>query len=246
MSQFSEFQYLPTELRLEVWQTNYENNTPGRVIKVEFPDARAETCAEIQADPMPETSLWLINEESSTHLTSRFVKPFSSSLREPDYQTLEGVLSPEESSLKDIPIDLAKDTLFFGRAFWSLDPIEEIDPTVFPLHDPFRILFDEQQEMVARKLVELAVHCTIDKWFGVGVSIIPGETPPRLHRDTRILKSHLPRLEELVIHCDCHCMSGELCDWLVRFDESEEEQMAQAQRNGISLRFEHCCAFHRG
>lgn len=220
------FMDLPVEIRLKIWDYAYEDTTP-RYVEVTFHQALDQKCVKIYANPLP--ALLSVNYETRTHLESRFVKPFSSSLIAPDFQSLRsGEMSPETPSggFVNIPIDLAKNQLCFrsDSDHWFFNDGESGEPKEY-LH-LFRLLFDEKYDVLVNNLAKLQVLCNI------GFADLD---------DASAIKTHLPGIKEFTIFCGCHCMRAEPCAWFEEYAGEATEDKLKATLNGVALTFQFCC-----
>lgn len=205
---FTLFTALPPETRLRVWQIAYET-TPRRVVDVEFNNDWGSWChiAVYGSDRNSfRDTLFQANRESREFMRSRFVRPFSSDLPEPDDWSGNSHPPPWE-----IEIDLARDKPCissdhdFDEVLGNLpDNNQETDS---PLRQLFRLLFSEKAEMVARKLTNLEVDCNVNRFFGL-VPWKDNESYSEKSQEVTNVKSYLSSLEKLHINCDCHCMGG--------------------------------------
>lgn len=204
-----------------IWQAVYES-TPRREVSVEVYEFGGVNSVDVdiisdELDDIDEVfdRLFEVNRESRAFvrfLESQFITPFSSNLVTPKGVNYESGGLP----MDQIKIDLARDLLYLecfddlNRFFYNLHD-NALDGESL-LHRLFRFLFAQNGNTVAGNLVNLSLHCRLNKFLG----IIALESDPPASEGTGEVTNlkaslRLPKLERVILRCNCRSSGEHAC-----------------------------------
>ncbi|CAG8953276.1 hypothetical protein HYFRA_00003483 [Hymenoscyphus fraxineus] len=268
---FSLLATLPTDLRLMIWEAAYLD-APRRVIQVDFPAGCVDDMViAVKIEPLT-ALMSANHESRSFLLRYRFISPFSSALEEEgcgadetdlmdsmdsnsmdttssmdSMDTTSWAGSEEASFSRSFPhllFDPTRDILDFanGEHYTAFDFFREGSESgelpEFPLLLLFNHVFAAKKNVVLEKLVSLKICCNMYSFLGItDVASVSTAT-----HDLTMLKNHLPRLEELIIKCECHCQGVEARDPVESCAWVRPEHLELP--GSVVLTNDYCCDLH--